>query len=273
MSSANIDNLLRESGASIEFDANGYFLKIRFFPTVSFLEQTKASEPSSCTDSFYHPADESSRKGNIYTRVREGSGEPKIVEQSCRDLTGFSHCYSERVLSKVPPGMIKYVGYSFTRKELAIEGEEKMELYYDTVHEPLEYQIVTLRVKLSFDPTEPGVFEKLQKQLNDLNYPRYPVYTKLMIVLQCSCDYELYETLYRQFDPSRISVSHKIQEVFGDKSALLINRDYIWFVDNQIEQAQVMHDSGYEESECFARLKEMRPTGNEFIDCDDDDHF
>lgn len=42
-----------------------------------------------------------------------------------------------------------------------------------------------------------------------------------------------------------------------------IDRDYIRFVNNQIQRVQLMFDMECEESICYERLKTLRPSGSE----------
>lgn len=277
MSSAQVDVLLLESGASLEIDDNNlYYLKIRFFPAESFLDGTSATFIASYCDRFYHPNDSKERCGDTYFREREilDKGSTKIVKQYCKNLTNFAHCYQEEKLESLPVNMSQYVCYKFNRSKIAGgKISSDIELYADTVFEPVDYSIVTMRVQLQFNPTEPDFFNKLQVLLAKYeSYKDYPVYTKFMLVLKCSAVSDLYEGLYGMFDPTRNIVPNAMEKVFRDKSALLRNRDYIWFVCNQIEHAQLMHNTGYTEAECFIRLRTLRPTGNEYIDCGDDQY-
>jgi hypothetical protein len=278
MSCDNIDTLLSQCGASLEVDENDrYYLKIRFFDT-SLFPGCKDTVEGCYLDEFHHAVEPTKRRGDTYYRVRtdlSGEKPQKAVEQSCcKDLTNYAHCYAERHLpGGIPSEMTRFVAFKFRRTNISDHGlPPGVKLFADEVFEPQHYAIVTMKVKLDHNPTESCFFSVLQSQLATLKkYQERPVYTKFMMVLQCSKDYELYDELYGAFDPSRDSVPVAIRGVFRDKPALLHNRDYIWFVSSQIEEAQLLHNNGFDDVDLYERLKKLRPTGESYIDCCDED--
>ena len=260
------EDLLSISGAVLEIDSVGdYFLKIRSFPKVR-PELTNKSWDT-FTDVFVHNKNSELRRGDEYIRRRldHSTMTEEIVKQTDSiDITPFAHCYREEKLTKLPDDVEIYVSYSFQRwyLELATESSHAS-LYVDKVTEPVEYTIETLRIKLNFDPTCDHFIQRLENTINQwCEYTKLPVYTKLMLVLQCSAQFELYDELYCQFDPSRELVPRKIEMILDDPALIQTNREYIWFVNNQIRRTQLMFDMGFSEADCYNRLKTLKPTGD-----------
>jgi hypothetical protein len=141
-----------------------------------------------------------------------------------------------------------------------------VELYMDVLLEPLDYSIITLRMELKFDPFADRAYLRIQDSLDRLQrYTDYPVYKKFILVLRCSPQHALYEETYVAHDPARGSVPATVQKLLNDRASLCTSRDYLWFVDHQIDQAQFAYDMGCDARTCFARLKEIRPRGAELI--------
>eukprot|EP01032_Pedospumella_encystans_P009501 gene9501-11177_t len=189
----------------------------------------------------------------------------EIVRQTdSTDITPCAHCYREEILAALPDDMEMYVTYSFQRWYLELVTESShASLYIDKVTDPVEYSIETLRVKLDFNPSSENFSQRLKTTINQwCEYTKLPVYTKLMLVLQCSSHFELYDDLYCQFDPSRDLVPQKIEKILDDPVLIQTNREYIWFVSNQIRRTQLMFDMDFSEAECYDRLKTLRPTGD-----------
>jgi len=147
-------------------------------------------------------------------------------------------------------------------------------MYVDKVISPVEYTIETLRIKLNFDPSSPDFSQQLEAMISNwCEYTQYPVYTKFMLVLQCSSQFELYDELYCQHDPSHKLVPAKVDMLMSDRALIQPHRDYIWFVSNQIERTQLMFDMGCDETACYRRLKTLKPTGNDSFGRFNEDDF
>ena len=260
------ENLLSTSGAVLEINSEGdYFLKIRSYPKVRSELTNKCGD--TFTDVFVHNKNSELRKGNEYYRKRydHGNMTEEIVRQTDSiDITPYAHCYKEEKLETLPDDMEIYVTYSFQRwyQELTFDSSHAS-LYIDKVTEPVEYSIETLRIKLDFNPSSENFSQRLEAMIHRwYECTTLPVYTKLMLVLQCSAQFELYDELYCQFDPSREVVPRTIEKILDDPVMIQKNCEYIWFVNNQIQRTQLMFDMNFSEAECYDRLKSLRPTGD-----------
>jgi hypothetical protein len=268
------DKLLSDCGAVLEVDTKGnYFLKMRSFPLTN--EQRECDV--SYVDTFYHQKDETSRKGKEYYRTRLdcNSNESKTVKQTnSKDLNHLAHCYKEEKFTIDEKIMSSYMSYAFQRWCITQNESADVQEYVDKVTEPVEYSIKTLRVKLNFDPTIPESVNELREMIKKWGeYSEYPVYTKFMLVLQCSPSFDLYEELFSQYDPSHELVTEKIGGLLNDSAAAIKGRDYIWFVNNQIYQSQLMFDMDYTEESCYDRLRKLRPRGNQHFSRNDEPDF
>lgn len=271
-----LDDLLLSTGASLEVDSNDvYYLKIRFFPDESLVRGYVFREDAGIyTDTFYSPLNTKQRRGDVFHRRRRNTvGDEvvsdKVVEQTdCHDIVSFAHCYRETELPKsVVDNMEKIIEYGFRRaRTCTTVNDSKAELYLDTVHTPVDYSIVTMRITLKFNPSSVNFVESVRATILDLKgFTDYPVFTKFMLVLQCSSKYDMYDELYHAFDPAKASVPCAVDKVFSDATALRHNREYLWSVCCQIQQAQCAYSYGSSEEVCYATLRKVRPTGDDLI--------
>ena len=269
-----METVLSNNDTILEFDSQGHwFLKIRSF----FIERSDLGEDcdKTFTDIYVHHIDSKQNQGNVYYRKRVDENDLKeeiIKKNVLKDLTPCAHCYNSEKFSVFPSDMLPFMKYKFKRwyREFILD-EEHTELYIDKVIEPVEYTIETLRIKLDFNPNTPNFTQKLHNMLHKYTkYTQYPVYSKFLLVLQCSIHFELCNTLYCQYDPNYQSVLQKVAKILKDTELTNIDRDYIWFVNNQIQRVQLMFDMECEESVCYKRLKTLRPSGSESYECYDE---
>ena len=273
-----VDELLLSTGASLHCDEEQvYYIEINFFPQSSSLElQFEVCESSTC-DEFFR-AIENKQRSNVLFRKRTSryntvKHQPEIivkVETKCSDMSPNVHYHNRQKLLDLPPGIIPFVYYQFRRSKCSTKIVENMpvEFYLDEILEPINYEIITCHLMLTLNPSSEGFYEHIKEKLTALRiYTYFPVYTKFMLVLQCSSKYELYDEIYNECDSARYSVPHTIEKCLQvkDIATLRSHRDYLWAIQQQIVQAQFMYQLGWSEKECFSRLQSIKPSGDDLI--------
>lgn len=231
-----VETIEKSLGCIVEEDVEGIIrFKYRVFPTEKLITLLKfENTKEEFTDTFYDDENFSFGKANKYNRKRN---DVCIEQQSCDAndmMKGLNRIRQARVDSTKFNMLKEFLTFKFTRQ---MSGEYpasnvvgKLVAYIDTLQEPICFQVVTFSMKVedvsgsllvnflkeilclenSADSVEANMLMQLPSK-PDLVF--FPFFSKFIYCLQLSRNWQLYNEVFKQYDPMAVCVCERLRSI------------------------------------------------------------
>lgn len=246
-------------GWVVEKKAESYFLKIRVAPTKGALHKSGIcldDTPTCFSDTFFDDDNHSLGSKNQYLRSRLNVDTNKIehvFQEGIGSIKEGILIYSERKAEKDEFKNQKetVLNYTFKRWQANSTPDSDIDIYFDWVTDPVDYQVMSIRKKVKSEDIQDiyigfcdvlircmGVMESVVLEAQAVqrllvsSTEYLPLRTKFMAMLQVTPNFMLYYKIYKQYDCIQDPIEHSrslLQLAEEDPSQKEMAVNYVWW--------------------------------------------